>query len=717
MIQYVSYELLKRDIGGKKDFMRKIFIRSMLIGVVCFVLFVLVSTIAYQTITAHQSAVRVASQNIEDLSEYMTRNGETIAVLTESYQEGNVAKARALAKMIAMDDTLVGDTVRLRELGQLLGVQQIAIVNADGILVSGNDENFLGYDFKQSEQTKPFLGGVYDANFELAQEPQMNATTGEMFQYIGVGRQDASGIIQIGVVPRALEKAVESNTLGAALQTFTPSDGHVILASTPEGVIEGARNTALVGKTLSDLGFSADFMNNLGKGSYQKLDLEKVYAFGTRVGDDIIISAVPKDTMDKGRNEQVVTMMLINLLLFAGLTWLVLYLLNQQVIEPITKVEKWASRIADGDTKIELDSDMSKLEKNPHNEVMKMTKSFNKMVETVRHNVETVKRVADGDMTVFVNVRSEDDELGKSLYRMVQTNDKTYADMLEVSSRVLQGANHIAEVNNTVSERSTIQVNTIDSLAIEIAEVTHIAERNEEDTKKAHAFTAEVQESVAQGKVHMDELVGSMDEITLASGRISKIIQVIEDIAFQTNILALNASVEAARAGVTGKGFAVVAEEVGNLASKSAEAAKATRQLIESSVEKTLHGTEVAAATVSELETIVGQVQKFADIMTNIAKATEHQSVAIERVNAGIAVVKEESAANVHLIEESWHASQDVQSSGQVLRRAMDKFKLRQREEGKAYIPPEKANDTDFIQEANANYQRYLQSGESYIAE
>jgi methyl-accepting chemotaxis protein len=182
-----------------------------------------------------------------------------------------------------------------------------------------------------------------------------------------------------------------------------------------------------------------------------------------------------------------------------------------------------------------------------------------------------------------------------------------------------------------------------------------------------------------------------MGEINASSKRIADIISVIDEIAFQTNLLALNAAVEAARAGEQGRGFAVVASEVRNLASRSAEAAKEIKTLIQDSVGKVTEGTRLVDESGKALGEIVVRVKKVTDVMAEIASSSREQASGIEQVNKAITMMDDVTQQNAALVEEASAAAQALTEQASNLTQLISRYRVG---EGSAEAPRAPARPT-----------------------
>ena len=285
--------------------------------------------------------------------------------------------------------------------------------------------------------------------------------------------------------------------------------------------------------------------------------------------------------------------------------------------------------------------------------------------------------VASGDLTTEVELLSENDTLGLDLKRMVSNLSNMFTEIQISTNQVSGGAKQVADGAQALAQGSTEQAASIQELLSSISEIAERTKKNAATADKTSKLSVTIKESAEKGSRQMNDMITAVKEINDASKSISKIIKTIDDIAFQTNILALNAAVEAARAGQHGKGFAVVAEEVRNLASKSAEAAKDTGSMIQNSMEKAELGSRIAGETAASLAEIVVGINESSHLVAEIASASEQQSMGIEHINAGIDQVAQVVQQNSATAEESAAASEEMSGLAGVLEELVARFRLK----------------------------------------
>lgn len=375
----------------------------------------------------------------------------------------------------------------------------------------------------------------------------------------------------------------------------------------------------------------------------------------------------------------------------------------KRIAVPIEAVENWSEELASGVDNFHFDASVL-TNKGNSREINKMISSFEKMASGIRENVSVIQRVADGDLTAYVDIKSKGDSLGKNLYHLVQNNDIMFANLLKVADSVASNAESIAEASQSLANSSTAQSAAVEVLSETIGQADELAAKNAQKANNASLVISDMQKEVHIGKERMDTLLESVDEIKVASEKISGVMKSINDIAFQTNILALNAAVEAARAGEAGKGFAVVADEVRNLSIKSAEAAEQSRILIENTIAKTTEGSKISHEASDTFADIVERTGDIYNIMSEINSASITQQNYIAEVHEEIAKITAVVVSNAAASEQTAAATKEMHGNAAIIKDFMKKFNLRKRQEGKPYIPPEKADDPEFIQEAERNY-------------
>ncbi|MDP4144049.1 MAG: methyl-accepting chemotaxis protein [Bacillota bacterium] len=301
-----------------------------------------------------------------------------------------------------------------------------------------------------------------------------------------------------------------------------------------------------------------------------------------------------------------------------------------------------------------------------------------------------VKNINIGNISVEMNVACKDEigDLSREIETIVNSTrqqmlnayiesfNKMLGDINISAEQLAVGAALVSGASQYLSQGSIEQASAVEQITSSITEIAAQTKVNAASAKRAGELAEVSKADVDSGKYQMLEMLNAMNEIYESSANISRIMKIIEDIAFQINIVALNATVEAARAGQHGKGFAVAAEKARNLAARSAEAVKETVEIIEESIKKFDQGRIIAKDTAEALNIILENINDITNIVLEISVSSNEQAQGILQINDAIEQVSKVTQINSASSEVTASASEDLSNQAVLLKEMLGKFDL-----------------------------------------
>lgn len=571
---------------------------------------------ALQTFVSQSNNTTASLTKLEDVRSKLAANETNIAQLTDNLSQDNLAKTRAFADMLAADKSIAGNLNKLNEVKDRLMVNELHIIDENGIITSSTIDTYIGFDMKSGEQSNAFMVIIDDPSIEIVQEPQKNVAEGIIIQYIGVARTDAKGFVQVGVRPEVLENMLAGTEISVVLKNMDFGEqGYVYAIDNTSGIILAHQNPDLIGTRATDAGFPSKL---IGKGK-AIIDGVKGYYVAEECNDQVIGTFMPSNEYFSSRLNQTFVVSLSILVIFSALLFMINRMVDDKIVQGINRISSSMHAIAGGNFDLAVHETG-----NPEFEML--SDSINKMVQSIRQSILENEQL--------IVQQKQDMEHNQLLIKNVK-ND--CGELNRVSGETLE---HADSIYNGTGEQET----AVEDLKQIMQQLTKELSSSVKVSVNVTAETGITSEKIIQTQSRMQLLTDSMQKISDMSMAIEKIIGEINSIAQQTNMLSLNASIEAARAGEKGKGFAVVATQVGELAARSAQAAKQTSDLIMNSINAVESGRQVTDQTVEafdivveniektnqSIETVTGMVRQNVEIVSNAVRQIERISGVVE---------------------------------------------------------------------------------------
>ncbi len=611
--------------------MKKMFTKRLLGYMAAAFAVTIIFIFALQTIITKKNNVDSAVEKLETVREKLLSNDNEIKQLTDSLGENNLAKTRAFAELLANDATLLTDDKKLQEICDNLMVNELHIIDEKGIIIQSTISEYIGFDMNSGEQSAAFMVIIDDPSIEIVQEPQANVAEGTVIQYIGVTRLDAEGFVQVGIRPEILEETLANTAIDVVLGNMDYGEnGYIFAVDMESGLVLAHPNKELIGKSADEKGIPTE----TGEGK-AKIGGTTGYYVTEEYNGMLIGTFLPAGEYYEARTSQTIAVAFSMLIIFIVLLTVINRYVDKEIVTGINNLAVSMKKIAAGDFEIVVEE-----ESNP--EFAQLSRDINTMVEGIRNSMNDnemllVQQKADMENTVSIveKIKNVCGELGTVSQQTLSSAD----DIFRGTEQQKQSVGDLEQVMETL-----------------VVELKSSADASVEVTKT----TKEAVATIFNTQKQMDILQEAIANISSLSREIEKIIVEIADIASQTNLLALNASIEAARAGESGQGFAVVATEVGNLATRSSQAARETNEMITNSINAINEGLKLTKDTAAAFGSVVQEIERANTGVEEIAEMVRKNVAVVGQAVAELEKITSVVNANAEISESSKQISANM---------------------------------------------------------
>jgi methyl-accepting chemotaxis protein len=607
-----------------------------------------------------------------------TANDETTVAVLDAFGEKNVALANSIADLIDAETDgglhAVDDFDYWQSICDDLGITEICIIDADGIITGGNIAAYDGFDMNSGEQSRVFMEIAVNPELEIVQDPMPNAATGKMMQYIGVNRIDQPGVVQVGLAAEIVDELGVLFSKQTTVSEFKFGQDGFITVISADGTYIANTDSAKVGEAID--AWASTAVNNTGV--LIETDINDtsyfVKASATPAGETVI-AAIPAKEVTGGINDIITTMFAV-IAVTAVITVIAIIIMMQFfAVRPINVIIKRMADLANGDFH---ETDNHKFT----GEFKDLNDSINKFTTNVTTYINEISyilgQMADGDYSI----KAEGEYVGD--FAPIKTGlDKISVEISDVMKKIRIAAKSVSRSSEEISGSSgqlavnaSSQSENAASISEGVTSVNGSSKDSTESVEDALRFIENTSALMERALTLIKQLSESMASIKTSSEDIRHVTNTVDSIAFQTNILALNASVEAARAGINGKGFAVVAQEVRNLATKSAEAVKETTTLIDTSVREINVGNAIVNKAHDSFEESMAAFREITDKISHINNLALDQNAAISDITPRLSSIAESIQLTATEAEGTAARAEELSALANELETLVEKFKL-----------------------------------------
>ena len=525
--------------------------------------------------------------------------------------------------------------------------------------------------------TQDFYKQAQESKVASATLPMENADTGKASFYMTVPILDGDRFLGIVTTEISTEvfNELDMSTLGYENVFFDVLDNqnNFVYSNNPDA--KGKNLGDLIGQKYNDMlvekmqSKEAFFQRDSQVRYYVPLQIEGV--------DWWVQTAMTIPHFDQERNQLLFVLILSEVIIFI-LVQIINFVRISNALKPLKKISEAGKEVAGGNFDVEIHYPQQ-------DEIGELSRSISEVIGRSKKIVfdlrDRLDAMAGGNFTE--NLESEEyvgdyAPLLESLKHIQEDMNKTLQEVHASSVQVLSSAEQVNTGAQSLSQGATEQASSIEELSANMQDISHSIQASTKTAGEAYKLQGEAGVAVLQSNEKMEEMRKAMDDITAKSNEISKIIKTIDDIAFQTNILSLNAAIEAARAGAAGKGFAVVADEVGNLAQKSAKAAQNTGLLIEETIEAVEKGAKITEETAESLNSVSKSTEEVNTLIEKISSASSKDLEGITSLNQGLQQISSVVQANSATAEQSAAASEELTGQANKMNELVERFQLKE---------------------------------------